>query len=136
MLGTNNPNFQISFVKTTKFRCRHPVGYFQNFSSFMIFKLNSYRFLFKLTHRQRHFASLKKKSFGIFILSIFVGMVRQYINIIMGLLYGFIGGFVIYREWFFTDLNPVASKALGILFIIYGLFRIYRAIKAIRESNA
>lgn len=102
----------------------------------MIFKLNSYRFLFKLTHRQRHFASLKKKSFGIFILSIFVGMVRQYINIIMGLLYGFIGGFVIYREWFFTDLNPVASKALGILFIIYGLFRIYRAIKAIRDSNA
>ncbi len=62
-------------------------------------------------------------------------MIRNYINIVMGILYAFIGGFVIIRNWFLTDLSPLAAKALGILFIIYGIFRIYRAIKAIREQN-
>ena len=62
-------------------------------------------------------------------------MIRQYINIIMGILYGVIGGFVIGKNWFLMDLSPLAAKALGILFIIYGIFRIYRAIKAIRTED-
>lgn len=51
----------------------------------------------------------------------------------MGLLYAFIGGFVMWREWFLTDLDPWAAKALGVLFILYGGFRIYRAIQSFRE---
>lgn len=62
-------------------------------------------------------------------------MIRQYINIIMGILYGVIGGFIISRNWFLMDLSPLAAKALGILFIIYGSFRIYRAVKAIRTPD-
>lgn len=62
-------------------------------------------------------------------------MIRQYINIIMGILYGVIGGFVIGKNWFLMDLSPLAAKALGILFIVYGIFRIYRAIKAIRTED-
>lgn len=65
----------------------------------------------------------------------FVAMVRQYINIIMGILYAFIGGFIIVRNWFLMDLSPLAAKSLGILFIVYGIFRIYRAIKAIRTQD-
>ncbi len=62
-------------------------------------------------------------------------MIRQYINIIMGILYAIIGGFVIIRNWFLMDLSPIAAKSLGILFIVYGIFRIYRAVKAIRTED-
>ncbi|MFV0305926.1 MAG: C4-dicarboxylate ABC transporter [Moheibacter sp.] len=62
-------------------------------------------------------------------------MIRQVINVIMGILYAFIGVFTIYRDWFLIDLSPYAAKALGILFIVYGLFRIYRAVKSIRSKD-
>jgi len=62
-------------------------------------------------------------------------MIRQVVNIIMGMLYSGMGIFVIWKEWFLTELDPIAAKALGILFIIYGIFRIYRAIKAIRTKD-
>ena len=53
----------------------------------------------------------------------------------MGLLYAFIGVFVMLKEWFLTELNPIAAKALGVLFIVYGGFRIYRAIVSIRANQ-
>lgn len=53
----------------------------------------------------------------------------------MGILYTAMGVFVMTKEWFLTDLTPVAAKALGILFILYGLFRIYRAVKSIRTRS-
>ena len=53
----------------------------------------------------------------------------------MGFLYSGMGVFVFLKEWFLTDLDPLAAKALGILFIIYGIFRIYRGVKAIREKD-
>ncbi|MBA5630566.1 C4-dicarboxylate ABC transporter [Moheibacter lacus] len=62
-------------------------------------------------------------------------MIRNYINIIMGILYAFIGGFVIARNWFLMDLSPIAAISLGVLFIAYGIFRVYRAIKAIRSNE-
>lgn len=62
-------------------------------------------------------------------------MIKNVINIIMGLLYAFIGVFVMLKEWFLTELNPIAAKALGVLFIVYGGFRIYRAIVSIRANQ-
>jgi hypothetical protein len=53
----------------------------------------------------------------------------------MGILYGAVGVFVILENWFFTELNPFAAKALGILMIVYGIFRIYRAVQAIRTKD-
>ncbi len=53
----------------------------------------------------------------------------------MGILYGCMGVFVILKEWFLTELDPIAAKALGILLIIYGIFRIYRGLKAIRAKD-
>ncbi len=38
------------------------------------------------------------------------------------------GGFIIVKEWFFVKLEPFVSLPLGILLIIYGLFRVYRSI--------
>lgn len=62
-------------------------------------------------------------------------MIRQVIYVFMGFLYAGMGVFVMLREWFLTELTPIAAKALGILFILYGTFRIYRAIKAIRTKD-
>ena len=62
-------------------------------------------------------------------------MIRQVINIIMGVLYTGIGVFVFWTEWFISELNPAAAKILGILFIVYGIFRIYRGLQAIRNQN-
>ncbi len=62
-------------------------------------------------------------------------MLRQYINIIMGILYALIGGFTMAKNWFLIDLSPLAAKSLGVLFIAYGIFRIYRAVKAIRSQD-
>lgn len=61
-------------------------------------------------------------------------MIRNIINVVMGLLYAFIGCFVMYRDWFFIDLAPWAAIALGVLFILYGGFRVYRALQMIRNS--
>ncbi|MFA7448356.1 MAG: C4-dicarboxylate ABC transporter [Weeksellaceae bacterium] len=62
-------------------------------------------------------------------------MIKNVINIVMGLLYAFIGVFVMMKEWFLTELSPIAAQALGVLFIVYGSFRIYRAIKDIRANR-
>jgi ABC-type nickel/cobalt efflux system permease component RcnA len=62
-------------------------------------------------------------------------MIRNIINIIMGILYAFIGVFVIMRNWFLMDLEPWAAKILGILFIVYGIFRLYRAVQNIRTKD-
>lgn len=70
-----------------------------------------------------------------YLLPNFVAMIRNVINIVMGILYAFIGVFVIMRNWFFTDLDPWAAKILGILFIVYGIFRLYRAVQAIRTKD-
>jgi hypothetical protein len=62
-------------------------------------------------------------------------MIRNIINIIMGILYAFIGVFVIMRNWFLMELEPWAAKILGILFIVYGIFRLYRAVQNIRTKD-
>lgn len=62
-------------------------------------------------------------------------MIRQYINIFMGILYIFVGVFIFLKNWFLMELEPLAAKSLSILFIIYGIFRIYRAIQAIRHQD-
>jgi EamA domain-containing membrane protein RarD len=62
-------------------------------------------------------------------------MIRNIINIIMGILYAFIGVFVIMRNWFLMDLAPWAAIILGILFIVYGIFRLYRAVQILRSED-
>lgn len=56
-------------------------------------------------------------------------LLKKMIHVIMGLIYILIGASVIYRKWFITELNTLVSYSLGLLLILYGLFRIYRIIK-------
>jgi hypothetical protein len=51
------------------------------------------------------------------------------LNVTMGLLYVFIGFFIIRKQWFMADLDVRISYAMGGLLILYGLFRMYRIIK-------
>jgi uncharacterized membrane protein YczE len=51
------------------------------------------------------------------------------LNVTMGLLYIFIGFFIIRKQWFMTELDTRISYAMGILLIAYGLFRMYRILK-------
>ncbi len=62
-------------------------------------------------------------------------MIRLLIHVFLGVLYSGMGAFIFVKEWFLTDLNPIAAKALGILFILYGIFRIFRAAKALKTKD-
>lgn len=54
---------------------------------------------------------------------------------IIGMGYFVIGILIILYNKFFIDLEPRWARILGILFIVYGGFRFYRAIKYIRENG-
>jgi hypothetical protein len=51
------------------------------------------------------------------------------LNVTMGLLYVYIGYFIIKKQWFMADLDQRVSYSLGGLLIAYGLFRVYRIIR-------
>jgi len=42
---------------------------------------------------------------------------------------------VIVYKFFFTILEPAVAYALGVVLVIYGIFRIYRAISRIKQSR-
>lgn len=62
-------------------------------------------------------------------------MVKGIANVIFGILYSFIGVMILLKNWFLIELDKKAALSLGVLFIIYGIFRIYRAIKSIRNQD-
>ncbi len=62
-------------------------------------------------------------------------MVKGVANIIFGLLYSFLGILILMKHWFLVELSKAAALSLGVLFIVYGIFRIYRAVKSIRNQN-
>lgn len=61
-------------------------------------------------------------------------MIQSVVNIIMGLLYAGIGMFVIKTNSLIMDLDPWAAKAFGIITIAYGIYRIYRAVRAMTSK--
>lgn len=62
-------------------------------------------------------------------------MIKAVANVIFGLLYACIGILAIVKKWFLVELSQKAALALGILFIVYGIFRIYRAVKSIQNQD-
>jgi hypothetical protein len=56
-------------------------------------------------------------------------MTKIALNVTMGLLYLYIGYFIIEKQWFMTDLDQRVSYSLGGVLIVYGLFRVYRIIR-------
>ncbi|SHE55632.1 DUF308 domain-containing protein [Chryseobacterium takakiae] len=62
-------------------------------------------------------------------------MMFNWLSLITGLFYIVLGIVVILYKFFFTVLDPGVAYALGILLILYGIFRIYRAITKIKSSG-
>ncbi|ANF51126.1 C4-dicarboxylate ABC transporter [Chryseobacterium glaciei] len=59
----------------------------------------------------------------------------NWLSLITGLFYIVLGGVVIYYKFFFTTLEPAVAYAMGGLLILYGIFRIYRAVSKIKDSG-
>ncbi|NPA08240.1 MAG: C4-dicarboxylate ABC transporter [Chlorobi bacterium] len=59
----------------------------------------------------------------------------NWLSLVTGLFYIVLGIVVIFYKFFFTVLDPGVAYALGGLLILYGIFRIYRAITRIKNSG-
>lgn len=53
---------------------------------------------------------------------------KKVVYILMALFYIAIGGNIIYKKWFMVELSNESSWALGGLLIVYGVYRLYRAV--------
>ncbi|MCJ7933506.1 MAG: DUF308 domain-containing protein [Chryseobacterium sp.] len=62
-------------------------------------------------------------------------MMFNWLSLVTGLFYIVLGIVVIVYKFFFTILEPTIAYALGVVLIIYGIFRIYRAISRIKKSR-
>ncbi|WP_181446066.1 DUF308 domain-containing protein [Chryseobacterium candidae] len=62
-------------------------------------------------------------------------MMFNWLSLITGLFYIVLGIVVIVYKFFFTILEPAVAYALGVVLIVYGIFRIYRAISRIKKSR-
>ncbi|MEI7486690.1 MAG: C4-dicarboxylate ABC transporter [Chryseobacterium sp.] len=62
-------------------------------------------------------------------------MMFNWLSLITGLFYIVLGGVVIYYKFFFTTLEPAVAYAMGGLLILYGIFRIYRAVSKIKDAG-
>ncbi len=65
----------------------------------------------------------------------FCYMMFNWLSLVTGLFYIVLGIVVIIYKFFFTILEPAIAYALGALLIVYGIFRIYRAISKIKKSK-
>lgn len=59
----------------------------------------------------------------------------NWLSLVTGLFYIVLGVVVILYKFFFTVLEPGIAYALGALLMLYGLFRIYRAVTRIKNSG-
>ncbi|GAA5100267.1 hypothetical protein GCM10023210_38590 [Chryseobacterium ginsengisoli] len=62
-------------------------------------------------------------------------MMFNWLSLVTGLFYIVLGIVVIFYKFFFTILEPGVAYILGALLILYGIFRIYRAITKIKNSG-
>ncbi|MBP1167010.1 MULTISPECIES: DUF308 domain-containing protein [unclassified Chryseobacterium] len=62
-------------------------------------------------------------------------MMFNWLSLVTGLFYIVLGIVVIVYKFFFTNLEPAIAYPLGVVLVIYGIFRIYRAISRIKKSR-
>lgn len=57
------------------------------------------------------------------------------LSLLIGISYIVIGGLVLLYKKFFLPLSNQGSLALGLLLVIYGLYRAYRALKYMKNNE-
>jgi hypothetical protein len=64
-----------------------------------------------------------------------IGKIKGVLLAIIGLAYVIMGGVVIVKHWFLVNIEETTSYILGAILILYGLFRVYRAIQNIQKGS-
>ncbi|WP_309873434.1 DUF308 domain-containing protein [Chryseobacterium camelliae] len=59
----------------------------------------------------------------------------NWLSLVTGIFYIVLGIVVMVYKFFFTILEPTVAYPLGGLLIIYGIFRIFRAVTRIKKSK-
>ncbi|ASK30803.1 C4-dicarboxylate ABC transporter [Chryseobacterium sp. T16E-39] len=59
----------------------------------------------------------------------------NWLSLVTGLFYIVLGIVVIFYKFFFIILEPAVAYPLGGVMILYGIFRIYRAVSRIKNSG-
>ncbi|QIG90987.1 C4-dicarboxylate ABC transporter [Chryseobacterium sp. POL2] len=59
----------------------------------------------------------------------------NWLSVVTGFFYAVLGVVVIIYKFFVVPIEPNLAYPLGALLVAYGIFRIFRAIKKIRESR-
>ncbi|MDR6517031.1 uncharacterized membrane protein HdeD (DUF308 family) [Chryseobacterium camelliae] len=62
-------------------------------------------------------------------------MMFNWLSLVTGIFYIVLGIVVMVYKFFFTILEPTVAYPLGGLLIIYGIFRIFRAVTRIKKSK-
>ncbi|MFP7658268.1 MULTISPECIES: DUF308 domain-containing protein [Chryseobacterium] len=62
-------------------------------------------------------------------------MMFNWLSLVTGLFYIVLGIVVIFYKFFFIILEPTVAYPLGGVMILYGIFRIYRAVSRIKNSG-
>lgn len=62
-------------------------------------------------------------------------MMFNWLSVITGFFYAVLGVVVIIYKFFVIQLEPNIAYPLGVILIGYGIFRVFRAIKKIRDSR-
>jgi len=62
-------------------------------------------------------------------------MMFNWLSLVTGLFYIVLGIVIIVYKFFFTVLEPTVAYPLGALVMLYGVFRIWRAISKIKKTG-
>lgn len=62
-------------------------------------------------------------------------MMFNWLSVVTGFFYIVLGIFVFVRKWFLTDLEEPVAYSVGVLMVLYGIFRIIRAIYRINQAK-
>ena len=63
------------------------------------------------------------------------GKTKIWLQVFIGIGYTLLGGYVIKEKWFLTLLDEKVAWILGVILILYGIYRIYRAFKIKKEES-
>ncbi|MDO4225353.1 MAG: C4-dicarboxylate ABC transporter [Bergeyella zoohelcum] len=58
-------------------------------------------------------------------------MIFSWLSLFTGVCYVVLGVFVMLNQWFIIPLQSISAYGLGVLLVLYGFFRIFRAVKRI-----
>ncbi len=64
------------------------------------------------------------------------GSIKAVLLAIIGLAYVIMGIIVIVKKWLLVIIEAKTAYALGSLLILYGIFRVYRAIQSTKEKGS